>query len=246
MKLAALTLDERGSILSDRLRTRFPRLDELRNGRDGTVGDIFRRAFKDYEGLVCIMASGIVVRMIAPLAVSKLEDPAVVVLDDAARWAISLLSGHEGGANRLAYEVAAATGAEPVVSTGSETVRKATLGVGCRKGVSAEQVESAVAEALAEAGLMATDIRCAASIRLKDREPGLIDAFRRMDIPLQFIGEERINTFDGPYERGGAAERNLGVRAVAEPCALLIGRRSRILLPKRAKDGVTVAIGMEE
>jgi cobalt-precorrin 5A hydrolase len=57
--------------------------------------------FKRYSGHIFIMSTGIVVRVIAPLINNKLEDPAVVVVDDQANHAISLLSGHLGGANAL-------------------------------------------------------------------------------------------------------------------------------------------------
>jgi cobalt-precorrin 5A hydrolase len=58
--------------------------------------------WKDHGALVFIMATGIVVRSIAPLLRHKSRDPAVVVVDEKGRFVISLLSGHLGGANRLA------------------------------------------------------------------------------------------------------------------------------------------------
>jgi len=60
------------------------------------------QAFGKSDGLVFIMASGIVVRSIAPFLKNKAEDPAVVVMDEKGRYVISLLSGHLGGANNLA------------------------------------------------------------------------------------------------------------------------------------------------
>ena len=66
------------------------------------------------------MACGIVVRTVAGLLRNKREDPAVVVLDEAGRFAVSLLSGHLGGANDLAREIAALLGAQPVITTASE------------------------------------------------------------------------------------------------------------------------------
>ncbi len=60
------------------------------------------KLWSETEGLVCIMATGIVVRIIAPLLEGKDTDPAVVVMDDAGKFAVSLLSGHIGGANELA------------------------------------------------------------------------------------------------------------------------------------------------
>lgn len=70
--------------------------------------------------LVCIMASGIVVRMIAPLLQGKESDPAVVVMDEAGKFAISLLSGHLGGANELAERCAWLVGARPVITTATD------------------------------------------------------------------------------------------------------------------------------
>src|SRR3990172_10953877 len=59
---------------------------------------LVHQIFKQYEGLVFIMAMGIVVRMIAPYVRDKYTDPAIVVIDDVGRFVISALSGHEGGA----------------------------------------------------------------------------------------------------------------------------------------------------
>ncbi|MFH4243125.1 hypothetical protein WAI99_23630, partial [Acinetobacter baumannii] len=78
----------------------------------------FRAAFPTARAWILIGAAGIATRFLAGLPRSKLTDPAVVVLDDAARFAVALLGGHEGGANRLAYQVARLTGAVPVVTTG--------------------------------------------------------------------------------------------------------------------------------
>jgi len=78
------------------------------------------RLWHEKEGLVCIMASGIVVRMIAPLLEGKDRDPAIVVMDDIGRFAVSLLSGHLGGANQLAEQCALATGATAVITTATD------------------------------------------------------------------------------------------------------------------------------
>jgi cobalt-precorrin 5A hydrolase len=76
--------------------------------------------WQSYDGIILIMATGIVVRMIAPLLRSKETDPAVVVMDDAGRFAISLLSGHLGGGNELADRCAAATSALAVITTATD------------------------------------------------------------------------------------------------------------------------------
>lgn len=82
--------------------------------------DAVKEAFPAYDGLIFIMAAGIVVRTIAPLIKTKLEDPAVVVFDECGQYGISLLSGHVGGANRLAQQLCQAVGAVPVITTATD------------------------------------------------------------------------------------------------------------------------------
>ncbi|MBM4302199.1 MAG: cobalt-precorrin 5A hydrolase [Deltaproteobacteria bacterium] len=84
------------------------------------LSEAFREAFERGDNLVCIMAAGIVVRGIAPYLQGKDTDPAVVVVDEAGRFAISLLSGHLGGANELARRVAKVLGGAPVITTATD------------------------------------------------------------------------------------------------------------------------------
>jgi cobalt-precorrin 5A hydrolase len=77
--------------------------------------------FQSFKGHVAFCATGIAVRAIAPLINKKTDDPAVVVCDHHGHWAISLLSGHLGGANQLAREVARILGGETVITTGTDT-----------------------------------------------------------------------------------------------------------------------------
>jgi cobalt-precorrin 5A hydrolase len=77
-------------------------------------------AFRRADAILFVGASGIAVRAIAPHVVSKLSDPAVVVLSEDGRFAIPLLSGHLGGANKLAKELAEAFGMTPVLTTGTD------------------------------------------------------------------------------------------------------------------------------
>ena len=76
--------------------------------------------FQTSDRILCIMATGIVVRTIAPFIVHKSADPAVVVMDERANFAISLLSGHLGGANEWTEELAKLTGATSVITTATD------------------------------------------------------------------------------------------------------------------------------
>lgn len=76
--------------------------------------------FSKYSGHIFIMAAGIVVRTIAPYLRHKTQDPAVVVMDEAGRFAVSLVSGHIGGANELAETAARITGGQAVITTATD------------------------------------------------------------------------------------------------------------------------------
>jgi len=97
------------------------------DGTFGAIKDFTAGAWASYDGLIYVVSLGAVVRTIAPFLKGKDEDPAVVVVDDAKRFAISVLSGHVGGANALTEEVAAALGAQAIVTTASDV--RATLTV---------------------------------------------------------------------------------------------------------------------
>lgn len=86
-----------------------------------TLGLEINRRFHHFSGHVFIFSAGIAVRLIAPLLKSKMTDPAVVVVDDNGTHAVSLISGHVGGANALAYKIAGILGATPVITTATDT-----------------------------------------------------------------------------------------------------------------------------
>ncbi|MFE9094937.1 precorrin-3B C(17)-methyltransferase [Streptomyces sp. NPDC007264] len=108
-----------GAAARDRLAAAWP--DRTRV-YEGPVGEAVRSAFAECEQLVCFLATGAVVRLIAPLLRDKAGDPGVVCVDEGGRFAVSLVGGHAGGANELAREVAEVLGAEPVVTTATDAV----------------------------------------------------------------------------------------------------------------------------
>ncbi|NHC08518.1 cobalamin biosynthesis central domain-containing protein [Azonexus fungiphilus] len=93
----------------------------------GKVGDQVPALFAAFDGIVCIVSLGAIVRLIAPHLKGKEVDPAVVVIDEAGKFAIPVLSGHLGGANQLAGHLASALGAQAVLTTASDA--RETIGV---------------------------------------------------------------------------------------------------------------------
>ena len=86
-----------------------------------------REAFSSYSALIFIGATGIAVRVLAPLVNDKFSDPAVVVIDERGQHVISLLSGHAGGANALSRYLAGMLGADPVITTATDVNEMAAL-----------------------------------------------------------------------------------------------------------------------
>lgn len=91
------------------------------------------RMFREADALIFIGACGIAVRSIAPFVRDKKTDPAVLVIDEQGRYAISLLSGHLGGANELAQRAAGILGAEPVITTATDRQEKFAVDVFAKK-----------------------------------------------------------------------------------------------------------------
>ncbi|MHC1791324.1 cobalt-precorrin 5A hydrolase [Solidesulfovibrio sp.] len=114
----------------------------------GLVAETFAR----YRAHIFISACGIAVRAIAPHLRDKATDPAVVCLDDAGHFAVSLLAGHLGGANDLARQVAGLTGAVAVVTTATDAAEAPAiellardLGLGVDNPVATRRVNAALA-----------------------------------------------------------------------------------------------------
>lgn len=312
------------------------------------VGEWFSRV----DAIVFLCAAGIAVRCIAPFITHKAQDPAVVVMDETGAFSIALLSGHVGGANRLAEELAGMTGAVPVITTASDregkmavdlfaarnrlaltdwqaakqlearllagekigltadeelglslrgeapeylltgtaegcgagmhiTIRQnaacpnkhehaqggpfpltlrlipevVSLGIGCRKGVKAEQIARAVETCLGEQGIRREALSVAASIDLKKEEPGIwefCDRFskslhRREPLPFRTFSAGELERLPGTFTASEFVSRVTGVDNVCERSALAAcGKgQGRLLCGKFIMDGVTVALAME-
>lgn len=126
MKTAIILISESGLPLARTLKQELPEAEVYTTAQtEGTqqidsVADFTAGSFCHFDALVFIGAMGICVRAIAPHIRDKHTDPAVVCVDTTGRFAVSVLSGHIGGANRLTRQVAGILGAEAVVTTQSD------------------------------------------------------------------------------------------------------------------------------
>lgn len=254
MSLALISLSDAGARVARKVSAKTEAEVFLHDAVSSTVGsrrfsrlaDLVNEIFFNYHGLIFIAPCGAVVRVIAPHLRHKTVDPAVVVVDVGARYAVSLLSGHEGGANQLAVDVANILGAEPIVTTTSDALKNLIVGVGCRRGASAQSIERAIRAALDEADLSLSEVRFIASADIKADEKGLRDTAAALGVPLRLIPSDEIRACQREFSTSDVAQRYVNLKAVAEPAALLAGRRTRLVLSRRIWESVTVAIAREE
>ena len=131
MKIAIISVSDKGKELAMDLKEKLD-LDSTVIRCDlyhKNVKKYFPILFSEYDAIVAIMASGILVRSIAPLVESKVTDPAVLNIDDNGKFVISTLSGHLGGANELTGKISSLIGATAVITTSTDVNRKLGIDV---------------------------------------------------------------------------------------------------------------------
>ena len=307
---------------------------------------VVERAFAEYSSLILFLSAGACIRLLAPCLESKQVDPAVVCIDDAGAFCVSLISGHVGGADRLAQEVARHLGATPVITSASHasgtlavdllgrefgwrlqsgpnavtrasaavingqpigvwqgagepgwwphetplpenitvypdlrdlaasacaaalvitdllepldtlladkiTVvyrpRSLVVGMGCRRGVPVEELETLLAGTFHENGLAMECLAAIATAEIKRGEPGLEQLAERHGVPLSFFQADELNrVFEtNPSAITSKSERAfglVGVWGVAEPSALLTAGAGELLVTRRKTARATIAI----
>ena len=124
MRTAIISLTTKGAQLAEKISSKVGGQTFAKGRNFNKLADLVADIFGKFDGLIFICAAGIVVRMIAPHIVSKLSDPAVLVIDEGGQNVISLLSGHVGRANELAVEIATAIKANPVITTATDVEGK--------------------------------------------------------------------------------------------------------------------------
>ncbi|MBO4630622.1 MAG: precorrin-4 C(11)-methyltransferase [Lentisphaeria bacterium] len=96
---------------------------------EGKFGETLSENWPQFDAFIFIMAAGIAVRHIGKLCVDKKIDPAAVVCDEKGSYAVSLLSGHVGGGNALAHDIARITGGRAVITTASDVQNRPAFDV---------------------------------------------------------------------------------------------------------------------
>lgn len=130
-KTAIIAITKNGINIATSLKKHFPSWEifspsKLSNNDsqiqwfEETTTSKVKELFSGYDAIVCIFSLGAVIRLIAPHLKDKKTDPAVVVIDDIAKFVISTLSGHLGGANELTEKISNVLHATPVVTTAAD------------------------------------------------------------------------------------------------------------------------------
>lgn len=277
--------------------------------------------FGAVDAMIFVGSVGIAVREIAPHVRDKQTDPAVISIDELGHFCVPLLSGHIGGANDLALELANALGAVPVITTATDINKRFSvdawaarrgfaiasmsrakavsaaileqevplccdfpittglangltlgssgalgiyvgvyrkepfektlrlvppvlhLGIGCRKGTSAQDIEQTVEKVLQEHGIDRRAICCAASIDLKKEEEGLLQFCAGWNLPVTFYTLQQLLAVEGEFMPSEFVRSVTGVDNVCERAALLGAKE--LIVRKTASNGVTVALAQK-
>jgi cobalt-precorrin 5A hydrolase len=208
-----------------------------------------QQAFQAGDALIMICATGIAVRAIAPVVISKRQDPPVVVLDEAGCFVVPLLSGHEGGANELARQLAELIDAQLVITTANPYLQPVyCVGMGCERGCETRELHDLLAASLACATLGLAQIDSINSIDLKSNEGGLIALADALDKPFRVFDRQQLQLEDALLStRSDYVYDTVGVYGVAESAALhaarkLTGNAPELVLAKRKSRRATCAI----
>ena len=214
--------------------------------QDDSAQNYFRSLYKSHRQWILVMTTGIAVRFLDGQIESKLDDPAVVVLDEAARFAVSLIGGHEGGANQLANKVANIFGGQSVITTATESLKPLVLGIGCRKNASLKQIENCVDMAMQQSKsdltLSLEKVRVVATVDIKQHEPALLQFCKKYNLPLQIFSKESLAARAWVTKSSDFVKEVVGADGVCEPCALMVSSRGQLVVPKTTLNGVAVAI----
>ena len=228
------SLTDAGLLLAGHLHTLLKKQAEFSSSiitvlhRPKPFSDAMQQSFTSGHVIIAICATGIVIRSLAAVIQDKMTDPAVLVLDEFGQYVIPLLSGHEGGANDLSFQISELlVDAKNVQTTAKAYVKPIyTLGLGCERDCPKSFIEDVVNKALAQISLTMDDISTVSSIDIKADERALIDFSAQWQKPFQCFTKEVLS---GVYAllstRSDYVFNTVGVYGVAESAALISAKK---------------------
>ena len=221
MIIRVVALTEAGRRLGERLCALLPAAELY--FKPEPFAQTVQQAFRDGEPLVMICATGIVLRTLAPVIDNKHDDPPVIVLDEAGAFSIPLLSGHEGGANELAAQIADLLGAQLVMTTTNPYLQPVyTAGMGCERACEQDEMNGLLQQCLERAGITGERLASVNSIDIKADEAGLISLCTELEKPFQVFPADELKRVEHLLStRSDYVFETVGVYGVAESAALL-------------------------
>ncbi len=334
MKVSIIAFTDKGMEIAYKLSNSLSGdndVDFTRCGK-GALSTWTEEHFSTNDALIFIGAIGIALRAIAPYIKTKTKDPAVVVVDELGQFSIPILSGHIGGANELALQIADDLGSIPVITTATDinnvfavdTWAKSqglhilnpqciklvsskllkgesvhvksdypiqgnlpknvylndledsnagydviithkdleneckndtlllvpqiiTVGIGCRKDISFEAIESSILNILESENYHILAINALASIDKKANERGILEFAKKYDLPFNTYSAEELNNLEGDFTKSEFVKSVVEVDNVCERSAVMESNGKLI----RRKDtcngaGVTVALAIND
>lgn len=151
----------------------------------------------------------------------------------------------EAGKPRLGIRISCRSGEPPYEETLWLIPRSLVVGIGCRKGISQEQIEQALKKCFKEEGLLTEGIAAVSSIDLKEHEKGILDYCEKYELPFFVYSKEQLMRVKGNFTSSEFVASITGVDNVCERSAVLgamqLADQVRLLFPKKCYEGVTVA-----
>jgi cobalt-precorrin 5A hydrolase len=334
MKVSIIAFTDNGMEIAYKLSNSLSESNDVDFARcgKGALSTWTEEHFSTNDALIFIGAIGIALRAIAPYIKTKTKDPAVVVVDELGQFSIPILSGHIGGANELALQIAEDLGSIPVITTATdinsvfavdtwaksqglqilnpeciklvsskllkgesvhvksdypiqgnlpknvylndledsnagydviithkdlENERKndtlllvpqiITVGIGCRKDISFEAIESSILNILESENYHILAINALASIDKKANEKGILEFAKKYGLPFNTYSAEELNSLEGDFTKSEFVKSVVEVDNVCERSAIKESNGKLI----RRKDtcdgaGVTVALAIND
>lgn len=118
------------------------------------------------------------------------------------------------------------------------------VGIGCKKGVTYDEIYSFVLKCFKENDLSLCSINSIATIDIKQNEAGIIELANKLNVDLKIIPKSEIEKIENGFEKSAFVSENIGVASVCEPCAYIASNFGELLVTKQKGNGITLAIAI--